>query len=299
MDFSPLIFISHSTADSPSAVSISSSLQRAGAEVVIDQSDVLAGSDIIEFMDSGLRRADYCLLLWSRHTEGRFYSSLEWHSALAKEATLRRVFLLVGRLEAYPVPTLLRCRRYIDFFPDMQEGIEELIHLWTSDRQRAHQDERPVFPPPTAGSDSFPPSTELYLCSELFDCTIALPADLDKPAGLFLESVLSRLMLPKRISVRGRIGLDLSYGLLWNEQKLRRDQTLQEQGISSGQALILEIEAVNFQAKPSMATDSPDRRVFRSPLKTPNELLDYLNRVGLRAPWTNVQSVPTSGEVNS
>ncbi len=99
---SPTLFVSHAGRDLAIAQGIARSLSLEGLNVIIDAVEVLAGSDFIDFMDQAMRRADYCLLLSSKEAESRYYVALEWHAALAKEAALRRIFLIVGRLEDYP-----------------------------------------------------------------------------------------------------------------------------------------------------------------------------------------------------
>jgi TIR domain len=279
---SPSLFISHAGADANAVLSISAALSKAGVSVILDQHNVLVGDDLINFMETGLQSADYCLLLWSQHAECRYYVSLEWHAALAKEASQKRIFLLVGRLDSHPLPALLQCRRYIDFFPTITAGIAEISALWQRDQACKSSVGKPVLPPLTPPPGASSGGVEVYISSELFDCTIPVVTPMEAPIGCLLNTVLTTLNLPGRLSLRDRIGFDLTYRLAYQNHTLERNSTLRDHGINAGDVLLLEVEAQDFAGvAPIRATDGRSR-VFRSGSETASALSTYLAQVGLR-----------------
>lgn len=277
---SPLIFISHAGADRETAEIVAARLKAENISVLLDSTDLAPGSDFVEFMDSALCRADYCLLLWSREAEGRAFVKAEWQAAFAREAHMRRIFLLIGRLEDHPVPPLLLSRLHIDLFPSVEPGVARLIRLWRDDRHAAAVLGKEVLP--ALNGDAQYEGAEIYVSSELFDCVVPLRAALDKPAGLLLDAVIAKLSLPRRIGVNDRIGMEFTYNLLHEGRVLERRQTLAKQGMTEGSVLSLEVVAKDFASVPAVLTSSSGHRRFRNSNLAHQMFLEALAEAGLR-----------------
>jgi hypothetical protein len=84
-------------------------------------------------MEKALSRSDYCLLLWSRTAAQRSWVKIEWEAALYRTVEESRHFLVIGRLEPWPLPVLLRPRLLIELFPELRPGVDELIDIWRKD----------------------------------------------------------------------------------------------------------------------------------------------------------------------
>lgn len=280
----PLVFVSHSGTDSTRAERVGRFLEDAGVRVVLDVAQLDAAGNFVAFMENGLQQADYFLLLWSREAEQRHWVRAEWQAAFAREAQVNRVFVLVCRLEEYPVPLLLQPRRWIDLFPQMDNGLQALSSLWNDDRSVASRFRKDVLPPvtpegPAAGPPAAP-GDEVYVTSELFDCTIPVPANLDAPAGMLLDYVVNRLQLPRQISVLGAVGLDLSYRLTLGDAPLDRGRPGRSQGLQNHSALSLEVATQEFSR--TAAREEGRQRVYRAIDPRHQQLLTHLASVGLR-----------------
>jgi hypothetical protein len=279
----PVIFLSHSGTDSARAQLVGRLLEDSGVRVMLDLTHLEAAGSFVEFMETGLQQADYFLLLWSRSAEQRHWVRAEWQAAFAREANVNRVFVLVGRLEEHPVPVLLQPRRWIDLFPRVEDGLLELASMWKDDRSVASQYRKDVLPPLSAdppSANAAPARDEVYVTSELFDCTIPVPADLEAPAGLLLDYVINRLQLPRQISVLGAVGLDLSYRLTSGGAPLDRALSAGAQGLRSRSALSLEVTTREFAR--TAPQEEGRQRVYRAIDPRHQQLLARLASVGLR-----------------
>ena len=101
------VFVSHAGADTPTAMAIAEQLTDGGLEVTIDREELRGGDSFLSFMEKALSTCDYCLLLWSKAASEGKYVQVEWEAALYKTIEESRRFLLIARLEDYPLPALL------------------------------------------------------------------------------------------------------------------------------------------------------------------------------------------------
>jgi hypothetical protein len=290
----PLIFISHASTEKDRAKKVAELLKAAGIEAMHDAADLRPGASFVNFMENALCRADYCLLLWSREAARQHFVRTEWEAAFAREQECRRVFLVVARLDDHPPPRLLRPRLYVDLFPSLEKGVEQLVRLWRDDARTTDALGRLVLPPTSpAGSGGTPAGSvagavaEVYVTSELFDCVLPLPADLNAPAGVLLEETVARLRLPRRLAVNDRLGLDLTYRLLREDGRtLARTQSSREQGVAARSVLFLEVTVEEFATVPATSGPPPGRRTYRhgAPAARYAEVLAAaLAEVGLRS----------------
>src|SRR5580692_482327 len=108
------IFLSHAGADAPIAQRVAAYLRRAGLEPLMDREKLGAGESFLSFMEEGLSTSDYFLLLWSAEAAGAKWVRIEWEAALHRAVSDARAFLVVGRLDSHPVPTLLSPRLFVN-----------------------------------------------------------------------------------------------------------------------------------------------------------------------------------------
>lgn len=59
----------------------------------------------------------------------------EWEAAFHRAVMDAQNFLIVGRIEEFPLPELLRPRLQVDLFPEIDSGIAELVRLWRNDQE--------------------------------------------------------------------------------------------------------------------------------------------------------------------
>lgn len=112
------VFISHAGSDSPAALEIAKQLTDGGLEITIDREELRGGDSFLSFMEQALSACDFCLLLWSKAASQGKYVQVEWEAALYRTLEESRRFLVIARLEDYPLPALLGPRLRVELFPD-------------------------------------------------------------------------------------------------------------------------------------------------------------------------------------
>jgi hypothetical protein len=234
-----LIFISHAGGDSSKAAIVAGMLAQAKIGVCFDRQELCLGDSFLEFMERDLSAADYCLLLWSSNAAGTPWVRVEWEAALYRSIQEKRGFLVVGRLEDVPAPVLLGPRLRIDLFPDWQPALGQIIAIWGADREAELQTERPVASAriPNVGN---PGPQTIYITSEQFGITVPLDANLDEPAGVYLDRIISGFKLPRVLDYEGRMGVRFNYRLLSGSQPLDRGIPLTAQKVKDKSVLWLE-----------------------------------------------------------
>jgi len=210
---SKIVFISHAGADSAKAAVVSQLLTQAEIVVRFDREELQLGDSFLTFTESALSSADYCLLLWSRSAAGTPWVQMEWEAALSRSVREKRSFLLVGCLEELPPPVLLGPRLRVDLFPKLQPGVGQIVETWRADRGAEKETQRPV------ASVAIPNNPErgsatIYITSEYFGITVPLDADLDTPAGVYLDRILNDFKLPRTLDYEGRGGVRYGYRLM-------------------------------------------------------------------------------------
>ncbi len=214
---------------------------------MLDREQISLGDNFLEFMEAALSKCDYCLLLWSKAASQRPWVQLEWEAALYRTIQESRKFLVVGRLEDYPVPALLAPRLKIDLFPDSLLGIRNLIQLWKEDTFAARATHRPVGLPAMPLTDDSSGST-VYITSNLFSLTIPVQLYFHIPTGMHLDRLIADLHLPTVFDYQGKLGVHLEYRLVHNKMNMERDKSLADQGAKPGDVLWLEVTMKPFSS---------------------------------------------------
>jgi TIR domain len=241
------VFISHAYTENQVAERVADELKERGLGVLIDREQVRQGDRFLRFMEEGLSKSDYCLLLWSRAAASGKWVTVEWEAALYRAVQESRRFLLVGRLDLEPLPALLRPRLHVNLFPRLYPGLDDLFAIWTEDAVAVASSGRPI----RNGTVRLPEDTNgatIYLTSELFGLTQPVKVDMTAPAGLLLDRVVSGLELPRRLDHQGVMGVEFVYRLVCGDIHLTRGQSLIHQGVREFDVLWLEVEIAPFAA---------------------------------------------------
>jgi hypothetical protein len=236
---SQTVFVSHAGADSAKAMAVADVMKRAGIEVRIDRDELHLGDGFLAFMESALSKSDFCLLLWSKAASATPWVQLEWEAALSRSVVEKRSFLVLALLEDTAPPALLAPRLFASLFPDMEPGLSKIIATWSADRDAEKETRHPVAAPRTSGPPTEGPAT-VYVTSELFGITAPLRADLDTPAGLYLDAIIAQLGLPKVKDPEGPIITRYSYRLVNGDDPLDRAISLSSQNVADKSVLWLE-----------------------------------------------------------
>jgi hypothetical protein len=260
---SKTVFISHAGADSSKAAAVAELLTQAEIVVIFDRKELQLGDSFLTFMESALSSSDYCLLLWSYSAANTPWVRMEWEAALSRSVQEKRSFLAVGRLEEAPVPVLLGPRLRIDLFPNFQPGVGQIVETWRADRDAEKETQRPVASVAATPNPEHSSAT-IYITSEYFGITVPLDANLETPAGVYLDRILSDFNLPRTFDFEGRAGVRYGYRLMNRKLPLERAIPLASQGVKNRSILWLETTITPYsQAEPVRGTLTPT--VFRGP----------------------------------
>lgn len=242
------VFISHSGPDTPQATAVADRLESGGLRVSLDRRALEPGDTILAFMEQALTESDYCLLLWSRTAAEREWVKIEWQAALYRTVKEARRFLLVGRLEDHPLPSLLAPRLFVDLFPAITPGVDRVIEMCRQDHAAAIATERPVGQPARAEITEAAAGDTIYVTSELFGLTVPLRVQLDSPVAIWIDQLVTNLKLPKQLDHEGIVGLRCRYHLVHDDHRLANDQTFRAQKVVERSILKLELEMTPFAA---------------------------------------------------
>jgi hypothetical protein len=255
------VFISHAGADSSKAVVVAGLLGQAEIDVRFDRQELRLGDSFLTFMESALLSADYCLLLWSRNAASTPWVRVEWEAALYRSIQQKQSFLVVGRLEDAPVPALLGPRLRVDLFPEWQPGAGQIVETWRADREAETQTRRPVASAASTNFVAHGPAT-IYITSDEFSITVPLDANLEEPAGMSLDRIITGFKLPRVLDYEGRMGVRFGYRLMNGDRPLDRGIPLAAQGVKDKGVLWLETTMTPYSHSEA-AYGTPKPVVFR------------------------------------
>ena len=122
----PSIFISHASPDRPFALRLASSLKHLGHSVWIDTKEIRVGASIPQAVGEAAERAEYLILVVSRHSVASSWCEHEWQAKYWTEVASRQILVLPVLLEECPIPFFLRPKRYADFRSDYALGLAQL-----------------------------------------------------------------------------------------------------------------------------------------------------------------------------
>lgn len=148
----PLVFLSFAGQDRPKAERLREDLAVQGFDAFVDEHSIKPGENILNAINKALTRSSYCVLLWSRHTQGRPWVEVEWTAALTRSLEEKRSFLFVVRLDETEMPLLLATRKYLDAYVDWDATVAKLVTTWRLDREIG----TPVFPAPNQVAAGLP-----------------------------------------------------------------------------------------------------------------------------------------------
>ncbi|MEO1420724.1 MAG: toll/interleukin-1 receptor domain-containing protein [Pseudomonadota bacterium] len=217
------VFVSHASADKTQVDAIVGLLEKTDLQIRLDRHDISTGMSFIRFMEDALSTSDYCVLLWSEAAARSVYVTAEWEAALDRSLAEARAFLLVARLQAHPVPQLLRPRLYVDLFPEPEPGFTQLMKTLQADANVTTAVNKPTAAV-AAHAVASARAVEVYVVSELFDIAVPVPIELDQPVGVFLERLIKIWGLPNAIDHKERVRIAFQYSLRLNGIELERHQ---------------------------------------------------------------------------
>jgi hypothetical protein len=121
------IFISHSSTDKRTAISLSVDLASEGHMPWLDEWEIKAGESIPTKIGDGLEASDFVVVLMSRAAVDSGWVQAEWMTKYWDEIGARKVQVIPVLLEECSVPTLLRTKKYADLRWDYRRGLDQIL----------------------------------------------------------------------------------------------------------------------------------------------------------------------------
>src|SRR6266481_8594501 len=106
----PRVFLSYSNLDKNVAGDITSQLRKSGANVRLADWEFKAGDSLVQRIESGLRAADYIIVLLSSNSVASPWVRQELNTALTRELEIRAVTVLPILVEDCEIPAVLADR---------------------------------------------------------------------------------------------------------------------------------------------------------------------------------------------
>ncbi|MBM7772869.1 hypothetical protein JOD54_003073 [Actinokineospora baliensis] len=121
------VFISHSSSDKETAVSLSVDLANVGHTPWLDEWEIKVGESIPNKIALGIDGCDYLLLLLSPTAVESGWVEREWSAKYWSEVESGAVRVLPAMVLDCAVPTLLRVKKYADLRGDYSHGLRQIL----------------------------------------------------------------------------------------------------------------------------------------------------------------------------
>lgn len=269
------VFISHAGPDAKQAMDLQQALSTVGIAARLDQVDLRLGDNVIKWMNEAASESDYLLVLVSKNSAGRYWVETKWSAALAREADLRRTFVVpVIRpgIEDKEIPFLLRAKLYLDLRKDGERALLHLINFLKQDQQVARECGRLPSPAPMGAQEEvandFPECGKwlsVIVFSNRFARTFRFTLPSDATPSYILALLRSRLNLKwSNVDPDLMVELSYTYAIGFNGKHLPLDTPIHESGVAEGSMLELWIRVT--------LTNLPDKH---GKVQNPSILMNY------------------------
>ena len=121
------IFLSHNQADKHLAREFGALLVLEGLDVWFDEWAISAGDSITGSIEKGLRGCSHLVLLWSKNARRSRWVTAELRASLVRSMKTGKPKIVPVRLDATPLPILLRDLKYIQKSRNVEETRRTLI----------------------------------------------------------------------------------------------------------------------------------------------------------------------------
>lgn len=123
------VFLSHSSKDKPTVISLALDLKRNGIFSWLDAFDILPGESIVSKINDGLNECDFVVLFLSKNSVTSNWVKKEWETMLWDEVNSNKVKIIPVKLDECELPKILQTKKYIDMSLDYQSGLFQLIDV--------------------------------------------------------------------------------------------------------------------------------------------------------------------------
>ena len=129
----PKVFIAYVEEDAESAERLYEDLEHAGLNPWLDRRKLLPGQNWPRSIEDAIETSDFfigCFSSRSVSKKGGFQSEIRYALDCARRIPLEEIFLIPVRLDACPVPAVIRREwQYIDLFPQWQRGVRRVLSV--------------------------------------------------------------------------------------------------------------------------------------------------------------------------
>lgn len=120
------VFICHASEDKATARDLASGMERIGAAVWLDESEIRVGDSIVEKISTALDSVTHLLVLLSRHSVARPWVKKELSVALMRQLSEQSIAVLPVRLDDCAIPPILADIKYADCRNGVDYAVDEL-----------------------------------------------------------------------------------------------------------------------------------------------------------------------------
>jgi hypothetical protein len=121
------IFLSHTSADKPAVRKLAEDLRSAGVHVWIDEAEIRPGDSLFDRIEAGINDMEYLGVVLSPRSVESPWVQKELNMALVSALSVRAIRVIPLLFESCSIPLRVRDIKWIDFRPDYQRGLEELL----------------------------------------------------------------------------------------------------------------------------------------------------------------------------
>lgn len=114
------IFISYNNKDQKIAEEIALKLSLEGWNIIFDIWKVKPGDSIVKFMETGLKKAQHFILIWSKNSSKSKWVLTEWRSIISKILDNKIKFIPL-KIDDTPMPQLLSDFKYVTITNDITD----------------------------------------------------------------------------------------------------------------------------------------------------------------------------------
>ena len=127
------IFLCHASADKPKVREIAKRLTEKGAQVWIDEAEILVGDSILEKIQEGIAKSDFLGIILSPRSVESIWVKKEVEAALTQEIESGAVKVVPILLEDCNIPLFLKPKKYADLSKKdrFERGISDLVKRLT------------------------------------------------------------------------------------------------------------------------------------------------------------------------
>lgn len=283
----PTVFISHAGLDTDCALELQKALCTVGINAHLDQVELRLGDNVIKWMNDAASESDYMLVLVSQNSIGRYWVETEWSAALAREADLRRTFVIpviLPGVDDKSIPFLLRAKIYLDMRNDREAAVIQLINQLKQDQQIAR--DRGRFPSPApmeAQEDVIHDFREnqdwlkVIVCSNRFARTFRFDLPANVTPTYILALLQSKLNLKwNNIDSDLMVELSYTYSIVFNGKRLPLDTPIRESGVENGSKLELWIQVTLTDLLEKQTKNQNASIVLQEATMTESKIARYL-----------------------